>query len=254
MKLGLNTKAVGIIPARYHSTRFPGKPLIQILGKSLIQRTYENSQKATTLCDLVVATDDQRIFDHVLGFGGKAVLTSNHWQNGSERVAEAAEKLSHFDIVVNIQGDEPCIDPVTIDSAVRALQHDSDAVVATAAAPLAPEEAHSTSIVKCVKDLSGRALYFSRAAIPGSKTGSFNSPSPFLRHVGLYAFRREFLFQYAKLAPTPHMIAEDLEQLKVLEHGFKMQVVTVFDLSSGVDTPEDIAKVEKILCQQNMSL
>lgn len=246
-------KTVGIIPARYSSTRFPGKPLALILGTSLIQRTYDNAKKAKTLDELIVATDDSRIFEHVLSFGGQAVFTSPDCLTGSDRVAEAAKQYPEAQIIVNIQGDEPCIDPSTIDKAVLALQQDEEALVATAATPLTEEEAQLSSVVKCVLDARGRALYFSRALIPAGKENSFRPEIPYLRHIGLYVFRREFLFQYAQLSPTPLMLAEDLEQLKILEHGYKVHVVTVTGFSPGVDLPEDIQKVEKILCQ-NMCL
>lgn len=227
-------KTVGIIPARFKSTRFPGKPLAMILGKSLIQRTYENAKKARSLDSLYVATDDERIFNHVVEFGGQALYTSSECPNGSSRVAEAARNIE-ADIIVNIQGDEPCIAPETIDKAVEALIRDQEAVVATAATPFDSED--SRSIVKCVWDLCHRALYFSR-----SKISSF-------RHIGLYVFRRDFLFRYEALPATPLMLAEDLEQLKILEHGFKIAIAEVLEESPGVDTPDDITKVEKLLCQ-----
>lgn len=242
----MHSKIVGIIPARYQSSRFPGKPLALISGTSLIQRTYENAKRAPSLSDVIVATDDKRIFDHVLSFGGKVVMTSKECLTGSDRIAEVAKNLPDAEIIVNIQGDEPCLEPQDIEMAVQGLINDPQAVVSTAATPLTYEEGLSSSIVKCVFDQNNRALYFSRSLIPGSKD---KLNGPFYKHVGLYVYRKDFLLQYADLAPTPLMIAEDLEQLKVLEHGYSIHIVTVNGTSLGVDLPEDIEKVEKYLCQ-----
>lgn len=242
----MKLKSVGIIPARFHSTRFPGKPLALILGTSLLQRTYEKAKSASLLDEVIVATDDARIFDHVVQFGGKAVMTSSTCLNGTERVAEAARHLAGYDIVVNIQGDEPCLDPDAIDKTILALANHADVSAATVAAPLDEEDYASSSAVKCVFNLSGKALYFSRSLIPGSK-GSPNGP--FFKHIGLYAFRAPFLQVYVDLPDTPLMMAEDLEQLKILEHGFSLHITPVDKASPGVDLPEDIKKVEKFLCQ-----
>lgn len=243
----MKVKIVGIIPARFQSSRFPGKPLALINGISLIQRTYENAQKASCLTDLIVATDDQRIFDHVKGFGGKVVLTSADCLTGSDRIAEVASSLDDAAIIVNIQGDEPCLDPHDLTLIVEALIKNPDAVVATAITRVNFVEAQQKSLVKCVTDNKGRALYFSRSLIPGSK--SQGSDSIYFRHIGLYAYRKDFLLLYPTLPPTPLMLAEDLEQLKIVEHGYTIQTVTVNGSSPGVDLPEDIEKVEKYLCQ-----
>lgn len=242
----MKLKSVGIIPARFHSTRFPGKPLALILGTSLLQRTYEKAKASSLLDEVIVATDDSRIFDHVIGFGGKAVMTSENCLNGTVRVAEAAKQLAGYDIVVNIQGDEPCLDPEAIDKTIQALAAHPDASAATVAAPLDAKDYTSSSVVKCVFNLSGKALYFSRSLIPGSK-GTPNGP--FFKHIGLYAFRAPFLQVYVDLPDTPLMMAEDLEQLKILEHGFSLHITPVEKASPGVDLPEDIKKVEKFLCQ-----
>ena len=242
-------KYVGIIPARFGSVRFPGKPLALILGKSLIRRTYENAKKASALSDLIVATEDQRIYDHVLDFGGKAVLISSQCPKGSDAVAEAALGFPDAEIIVNIQGDEPCVEPEIIDQLAKSLENDPDAVVATAASPL---RAADPMAVTCTVDLKGHALYFSRSLIPGNKGGIYHPSLPYLRHIGLYAFRRDFLLTYAALPPTPLMLVEDLEQLKVLEHGYKIRVEIVESASQGVDWHHDLQKVE-LLCQQNMS-
>ena len=155
----MKTKIVAIIPARYQSTRFPGKPLAKIMGVSLIQRTYENARRAPSLSEVIVATDDPRIYEHVVGFGGKVVFTSPDCQTGSDRIAEVALTLPDAELIVNIQGDEPCLDPEAVEKAISALKQDKEAVVATAASPLALDEALSPSIVKCIFDNRGRALY-----------------------------------------------------------------------------------------------
>lgn len=251
-------KIIAIVPARYASTRFPGKPLVPILGKTLIQRTYENAQRCPLLDDLVVATDDQRIFDHVLDFGGKVVMTSSECATGTDRLAEVIRHNPQFDqadIIVNIQGDEPCLDPVITTKMIEALLGDAAAVMSTAVVPLrSEEEAIQSSINKCVIDLNGYALYFSRALIPAGRTLCFIPSNTYYRHVGIYAYRRSFLLKYAELPPTPLQLAEDLEQLKVLEHGYKIKTVIVDSISIGVDVPEDIKKVEQLLCKPNTSL
>ena len=233
---------VGIIPTRYGSTRFPGKALAEISGKSLIQRTYENTKRCQPLDDVIVATDDQRIYDHVVQFGGKATMTSPECPTGSERVAEVAKNLQDIEIIVNIQGDEPCLEPGVIESVIEVLMQDGDAIMSTAITQLRPEETADRSVVKCVIDTQGYALYFSRAQVPGYK------------HLGIYGFRRDFLIQYAELDPTPLQMTENLEQLKVLEHGYRIKTVIVESQSIGVDTLDDIKKVEQLLCNQNSSL
>lgn len=247
---------LGIIPARYGSSRFPGKPLVPILGKSLIQRTYENAQKCETLDELVVATDDRRIFDHVRSFGGNVVMSGLNCPTGTDRIVDvlhACRNYDSFSIIVNIQGDEPCLSPSTLQAVIHTLLL-SDAEVATAVTPLPETEATSSHIVKCVMDQQGHALYFSRALIPSGKNLAFRTNVPYYRHIGLYAFKRPFLMQYPHLPPTPLQLAEDLEQLKILELGYRIKTAIVDDVSLGVDTPEDIKKVEQYLCQQSTSL
>lgn len=250
-------KVVGIIPARYASTRFPGKPLIQILGKSLIQRTYENALRCPALEQVIVATDDQRIFDHVQTFGGRVVMTSEDCPTGTDRLAEVLRlevSLADVELIMNVQGDEPCLDPAVISSVVKALQDDPQAAMSTAIIPIhSAEEAHNPSVVKCVIDQRHYALYFSRALIPAGKTLKFHPDNLYYKHLGLYAYRREFLLHYAELSPTPLQQIEDLEQLKVLEHGYKIATVKVKGESMDVNTPEDIKKVEQLLCKQSTS-
>jgi 3-deoxy-manno-octulosonate cytidylyltransferase (CMP-KDO synthetase) len=246
--------AIGVIPARFASTRFPGKPLALILGKSLIQRTYENAARCKDLEEVVVATDDLRILEHVLGFGGKAVMTSEGCLTGTDRLQEVVENFPQYarhEIVVNVQGDEPCLDPEVVASLVRKLREDPAAVCATPVfkALLSDETA---SFVKCVKDVHDNALYFSRAFIPGNKNQG--TPLDVLCHMGIYAYRKSFLKTYASLLPGPLQLAECLEQLKILEYGYKIKVVVVESLSLvGLDVnhPEDIEKIESYLCKQN---
>ncbi len=252
-------KVVGIIPARYGSTRFPGKMLVEIAGKSLIQHTWENAQTFQGLSDLVIATDDWRIFNHVNDFGAKAVMTSPDCPTGTDRLAEVVREHTAYqdaDIVVNIQGDDPGLPGDVIQALTALLTDDPNAVMATAASPLTQEEeAHDPSVVKCVTDLKGNALYFSRALIPAGHSLSPQAGVSYYRHLGIYAYRRDFLQHYAQLEKTPLQLAEDLEQLKILEHGYRIKVKIVPEMGViGVNLPEDIAKIEPMLCAQNSSL
>ncbi len=248
-----NVKVLAVIPARYGSTRFPGKPLSLIHGKSLIQHTYENALSCPLLDGVVIATDDERIYNHAKEFHASVVMTDPNHPNGTERIAEVISNLKERpDIVVNIQGDEPCITSELIEALVMALIDNPDVPMSTLITPLSnPEDANNPSIVKCVVNQKGRALYFSRSCIPGNKSSKPLSTTPYYSHIGLYAYRTDFLFTYLHLSPTPLQLTEDLEQLKVLEHGFQIQTATVKHQSLGVDTPEDIHKVESYLCKQN---
>ncbi|WP_213155605.1 3-deoxy-manno-octulosonate cytidylyltransferase [Neochlamydia sp. AcF65] len=250
-------KIIGVIPARYGSTRFPGKPLASILGKSLIQRTYENTKKCLSLDEVFVATDDNRIFEHVESFGGKVVMTSSSCPTGSDRLIEAVQANPLFKevaIVVNIQGDEPCLEPSIIHEVVQLLLQDPHNVMSTAVTKIHSEaEALNPFVVKCCLDLQGNALYFSRSLIPSNPSAKFDPRMAYFKHIGIYGFRREFLFTYGKLGTTPLQLAEDLEQLKVLEHGYKIKTAIVESASLSVDHPEDIKKIESLLlCKQNI--
>jgi 3-deoxy-manno-octulosonate cytidylyltransferase (CMP-KDO synthetase) len=248
-----NVKVLAVIPARFGSTRFPGKPLSLIHGKSLIQHTYDNAVASPLLDGVIIATDDDRIYKHAQGFHANVVMTDPNHPNGTERIAEVISNLSERpDIVVNIQGDEPCISPELIEALVMALVDNPDVPMSTVITPLTNlEDANNPSVVKCVINQKGRALYFSRRCIPGGKSSTPASTTSYYSHIGLYAYRTDFLFTYLHLPPTPLQLAEDLEQLKVLEHGFHIQTAIVEHLSLGVDTPEDIHKVESYLCKQN---
>ncbi|KAI3710267.1 hypothetical protein L2E82_40045 [Cichorium intybus] len=247
------SQVVGIIPARYASSRFQGKPLVPILGKPMIQRTWERAKLATTLSQLVVATDDERIADCCRGFGADVIMTSQSCRNGTERCNEALTNLKKkFDVVVNIQGDEPLIEPDIIDGVVKVLQATPDAVFSTAVTSLKAEDACDPNRVKCVVDNYGYAIYFSRGFIPFNKSGKVNPEFPYLLHLGIQSYDAKFLKIYPELPPTPLQLEEDLEQLKVLENGYKIKVIKVDHDAHGVDTPEDVEKMESLMRERNM--
>lgn len=249
----LRMKSIGIIPSRYASTRFPGKPLAPILGKSLIQRTYENALRCKDLTKVVVATDDLQIYDHVKSFGGEVVMTKPECINGTERIYEASLNYPEFDVIVNIQGDEPCVDPDIISKLLLKLSTDEEAVVSTPIAIL-KENFENRAMVKCVKALNDRALYFSRSKIPHLAKNSLETNVVYYKHIGIYAFRKDFLALYVELPDTPLQKQEELEQLKILEHGYPITVVLVDYTGFDVNEPSDIKKVENYICQQNLSL
>ena len=229
--------AVAIIPARYGSTRLPGKALIDIEGKPLIRRVYERVSGASLVSRVVVATDDPRIARAIISFGGEAVMTSPWHKSGTDRVAEAALKTGG-EIIVNVQGDEPLIDPRLIDRVIEKILEDEEISCSTAASPISDEAVYrDPNAVKVVLDSKGRALYFSRSSIPFYRDRGFGGA---YLHVGIYCFRREFLSIYTSLEPTPLEQAEKLEQLRILEHGFSIGVVITDYVSIGVDTSEDM--------------
>ncbi|KAJ6753755.1 hypothetical protein OIU79_026569 [Salix purpurea] len=248
------SRVVGIIPARYASSRFEGKPLVNILGKPMIQRTWERAKLASTLDHIVVATDDEKIAECCRGFGADVVMTSESCRNGTERCNEALQKLDKkYDVVVNIQGDEPLIEPEIIDGIVKALQAAPDAVFSTAVTALKPEDAFDPNRVKCVVDNRGYAIYFSRGLIPYNKTGKVNPQFPYMLHLGIQSYDSTFLKIYPELQPTPLQLEEDLEQLKVLENGYKMKVIKVDHEAHGVDIPEDVEKIETLMRERSIS-
>lgn len=253
----MRPKILGMIPARFASTRFPAKMLAPIAGKTLIQRTYENARLCPTLNDLIIATDDQRIYDHAKAFGANVVMTCPTCLTGTDRLADALRRhpeLQENEFVINIQGDEPCINPHIIQRVSEVLVDDPKAVMSTAVVPLRTiEDANNPSIPKCVLDQQHNALYFSRALLPAGHALKFRADIPYYRHIGIYAFRRHFLMQYGELPPTPLQLAEDLEQLKVLEHGFRIKAAIVEYFNMEVNNPEDIQKVEQWLAKQNSS-
>ena len=230
-------KVVGIIPARYSSTRLPGKPLLDATGKPLIQYVVENVRKARRIEAVYVATDDERIKQAVEDFGCEAIMTRPDHPSGTDRLAEAARilNLDEDDVVVNVQCDEPEIDPNHIDLLVSLLIN-SDAPMATLAAPLDEKSANSPNNVKVVLSQSGHALYFSRAKIPHDRDGK---GTQYLLHVGIYAYRKRFLDKITALEPTPLEQTEKLEQLRALENGFRIAVGVVDSASPGIDTMDD---------------
>ncbi|MBS0191770.1 MAG: 3-deoxy-manno-octulosonate cytidylyltransferase [Phycisphaerales bacterium] len=237
------TPVVAIIPARLGSTRFPEKVLARRTGKPLIQHVHAAASRAKCISRVVIATDHQRVFDAVIAFGGECVMTSPDHPNGTSRLAEAARllELPPNAIVVNVQGDEPEVETIVIESAVEALRANSQAQVATVAVPIgSPDEKANPNIVKVVLRQDGTALYFSRAAIPFVRDPGQAPGIAALRHVGLYVYRRPFLDRYAGLKPTDLERCESLEQLRVLEHGYSIAVAVVSAQTgfAGIDTPE----------------
>jgi 3-deoxy-manno-octulosonate cytidylyltransferase (CMP-KDO synthetase) len=242
----MNPRVVGLIPARYASKRFPGKALADLLGKPLLQHVVERAAQARSLSEVVVATDDPRIADAVRGFGGKVEMTAASHPSGTDRIAEVAQHLE-CDLVVNIQGDEPLIIPAEIDAAVAPLLDDATIPMGTLACPLPLAQATDPNAVKVVVGVNGFALYFSRAPIPHLRDGHAGGASPYLLHIGLYVYRRDVLLKLASLPPTPLEERERLEQLRALEHGIRIRVVTTGHPSIGVDTPEDLERVRRML-------
>lgn len=237
----------GIIPARYASSRFPGKSLIDIQGKSMIQRVYEQAARSSSLHKLVVATDDERIFSHVQSFGGEVLMTSLYHANGTDRCWDALQQLGHgYRYVINIQGDEPFIDPRQIDELASVLQ-DGTAELATQMIPVnTHEELFDLGEVKIVLNDKMEALYFSRMVIPfikGVDEKEWHRHFKYYRHVGMYAYRRDVLEKISKIPVSSLEQAESLEQLRWLEHGFKIRCVPTHFESHCIDTPGDVEKV-----------
>lgn len=236
--------AIGIIPARYHSARFEGKVLKDLLGKSVIRHVWDNARRATTLEDLVVATDDEKIESEVRRFGGKAVLTSKEHKSGTDRLTEVVNPID-VKVVVNIQADEPLLHPSMIDDIVQPLLENKGVVMATLKRSIVDvEELANSNVVKVVTDKNGYALYFSRSLIPYPRS---KKDARFYKHIGLYAFTKDFLFTFSNLPVSRLEDIERLEQLRVLENGYKIKVVeTQFD-TIGIDTPEDLERAKEAL-------
>ena len=238
-------KIIGIIPARYKSTRLEGKPLADIDGKPMIQHVYERASKSKKLDDLLVATDDQRIIDAVNKFGGKAVLTSEKHPSGSDRVAEVAKKLD-ADIVVNVQGDEPFINPEMIDEVVEPFENKSLLMATLMHEVLDESDFENPNVVKVVVDREGFALYFSRSLIPYPRN---RIDFHVYEHIGLYSYRKDFLLKLTKLPPTPLERIESLEQLRALENGYKIKVILTRKeyIPLSIDTEEDLKKAREYI-------
>jgi len=251
MAMSSSKRVVAVIPARYGSQRLPGKPLADLCGKPMIRHVYERVSRARCIAQVIVATDDDRIAAVVQEFGGQAVTTPGSLPTGSDRVAYVARTLHDADIVINVQGDEPLIEPVVIDEAVMPLLDGNAAPVSTLIKRITDlHELTNPGIVKVVVDRDMNALYFSRAPIPVSREGDrteWLGRHAYYKHVGLYAFQREFLARFAGMAQTPLEKAEMLEQLRILEHGYRITCVPTTFESIPVDTAEDLAKVRSLL-------
>ena len=245
----MNQKILGIIPARYASSRFPGKPLIDLGGKSMIQRVYEQAKKATLLSEVCVATDDVRILDHLSKFGYNAVMTSASHTNGTERCREALELQNQpYDYVINVQGDEPFIDPAQIDLLASVL--DGQTELGTLIKKIKdPDLLDSPNCVKVVFNLKNEALLFSRSCIPhlrGIEKDQWLAHCDFYKHIGIYAYKATLLKKITSLKPSGLEKAESLEQLRWLENGYKVKVVETEIEAIGIDTPEDVEKTRMI--------
>ena len=242
-------KFVAIIPARYASTRFPGKPLARLGGKYIIERVYQ--QASSIVGEAYVATDDDRIFQAVESFGGKAVMTRNDHKSGTDRIEEAATKIgTDADVIINVQGDEPFIQRSQLET-VKALFDDEHTQIATLGKPFETmEAAENPNSPKIVCDVNGYALYFSRSVIPfvrGKDRSEWLASFPFVKHIGLYAYRRDVLRQITKLPQSPLEVAESLEQLRWLQNGYRIKVGLTDVETVGIDTPEDLQRAEAFL-------
>lgn len=240
-------KVVAVIPARYGSTRLPGKPLVTLAGKPMIQRVYERAKLAQRVDRVIVATDDARIVKAVEGFGGEARMTRADHRTGTERVAEVAAH-EKGDVFVNVQGDEPLLDPAAVDAAVDSLLEEPAASISTVATPIkTPADIMDPNVVKTVLDFDGNALYFSRAPIPWVRDTASKIQLRHLKHLGLYVFQRDALLEYPTLPQGELERIEQLEQLRWMENGWKIRVAEVEHDAISVDVPEDVARVEKFL-------
>jgi 3-deoxy-manno-octulosonate cytidylyltransferase (CMP-KDO synthetase) len=238
-------KCAAIIPARFGSTRFLGKPLALINGKPMIQWVYENTDACNLVDKTIVATDSKEIRNAVCGFGGEAIMTSPDHETGTDRIAEAAENID-AELIINVQGDEPVLPAAAIEEAVLPLVNDSTIPMGTLKTKiLKKEEISDTNIVKVITDINDLALYFSRSVIPFDRDG--HNQVDFYRHIGLYVYRRDFLFKVSKMEQTLLEKAEKLEQLRVLENGYSIMVKETDYYPVGVDVPDDIIRVEKLM-------
>lgn len=236
-----------VIPARYTSTRLPGKPLSMIAGKPMIQRVYERASLAQLPDEIIVATDSEEVFGAVESFGGKAIMTSPDHPSGTDRLAEVALMYPDADIIVNVQGDEPMIPPEVIDQLAASFANSEEQQMATIKTEMQESDYDNPAAVKVVTDLNGFALYFSRSLLPYPRNR--HDEYKVFKHVGIYAYRRSFLLTYAALEPTPLEKAESLEQLRALENGYKIKVLESDFRGIGVDTPEDLAAVNELFAR-----
>lgn len=249
-------KIIGIIPARFASTRFPGKPLIDIAGKSMIRRVYEQAKKCTSLNQVIVATDDERIANHVIQFGGLVMLTSTTHQSGTDRCAEVSEKYPEFDVVINIQGDEPFIDPEQI-AHVAACFLDKNTQLATLIKKIhSNEDLFNLNLPKVIKNNTGEAIYFSRNAIPhirGHQPDTWLFHHTFYKHIGIYGYQSDILKEITKLPLSTLEKAECLEQLRWIENGYRIKVAETDKETLAIDVIEDLEKILKTLTPNSSS-
>ena len=241
-------RVLAVIPARFASTRLPGKPLVPLVGKPMIERVWDRVRQASSVAGVLVATDDERIRSAVQAFGGEAVMTRSDHRTGTERIAEVAASRKDVDIFVNVQGDEPLIDPAAIDQAVEAIEADSEVNISTLAVPISnAPDIMDPNVVKVVLDFDGNALYFSRAPIPWVRDRGGPVHAQHLKHLGLYAFRRDALLEFATFPQGDLERVEQLEQLRWLENGYRIRVAETEHDSVSVDVPEDVKRVEALL-------
>jgi len=238
-------KVLGVIPSRYESSRFPGKPLIDLAGKTMIQRVYEGVNRSAKIEQLVVATDDQRIFDEVESFSGNVLMTSSNHKTGTERCMEIAENFADFDVLINIQGDEPLVDVVQLEQLIAAFEDPSVQIATLASKNISTQELSNLNRIKLILDSSHDAIYFSRSVIPNDSKREF--PFSYMKHIGIYAFRKEALARIAAMTPCDIEKAESLEQLRWMYFGEKIRVVNTSIETPNIDVPEDVEKVLKLL-------
>lgn len=244
-------KFLGVIPSRYASTRLEGKPLKDICGHTMIEWVYKRT-KLSNLDEVVVATDDERIIEEVKKFGGKAILTRKDHENGTSRIAEVCEKYSEYDVIVNVQGDEPLIEPDMINSIIDSFKNDDSISMSTLKYKLDNmEDIENPNYVKVITDKKGYALYFSRSIIPYPRNLNMKN---YYKHVGIYGYKREFVVEYSKMEPTDLELSESLEQLRALENGYRIKVMETPYKILGVDTQEELEKVRAYIKDHNLKL
>lgn len=241
------TKTAIIIPARYGSSRLEGKPLIVVEGKPVIQWVYEKAQQTKLADIIIVATDDERIFDAVKAFGGNVEMTSVNHKCGSDRIKEVALRHPEISFIVNLQGDEPLIKPESIDEVAKNVKEDANADISTLIRKITPEEAENPNLVKCVVDINGFAMYFSRSKIPFERN---EGKSDFYGHLGIYGYKREALLKMTELPQSSYEMSESLEQLRALQNGMKIKTSVVDFIPVGIDTVEDLEKFKLIAAKK----
>lgn len=238
---------LGIIPARYASTRFPGKPLVDIAGKSMIRRVYEQAKKCELLSEVIVATDDQRISDHVKGFGGEVMMTSSDHQSGTDRCAEVAEKHPQYEVIINIQGDEPYINPEQITKLISCFNDPSAQIATLIKEVLNDDELHNVNSPKVIINKNSEAIYFSRSPLPhirGQEPQNWLQHFTYFKHIGIYGYRAGILQQITRLPVSSLEKAESLEQLRWIENGYRIKVAETEIETFAIDTPEDLEKLQ----------